>query len=302
MNIIRSPRSIWRSLKRRYLRGFASPKRYADYLYYLQFGKYINWEHPEDLNQWINWLAFNTDTTEWSRLADKYAVREYVSDCGLKEILVPLYAVWQKPEEISFDSLPSSFVLKANNGSGDVRIIKDKTQVDIKEIREYFADLFAHPFGKNSAEPHYLRIPPHIIAEQLLDSSKQSVSSGSIVDYKVWCIGGIATCIFICLDRTAEHLTIDCYSPNWQRIDGMLNYGNHYIANSKDIPKPIHLGDMLDCASVLSKPFPQVRIDFYEIDGKIYFGEMTFTSACGRMDYFTSDALKDMGEKISTIL
>jgi len=301
MNFIRIPKSIWQSLKRRYLRCFASPKELADFLYYMQFGQHINWQHPEDLNQWINWLAFNTDTTEWSRLADKYTVREYVKECGLKNILVPLYAVWETPEDINFDSLPDGFVLKANNGCGDVRIIKDKTKVNIEEIRKYFTKLFSHPFGKDGAEPHYLRIPPKIIAEELLDTTKQSLSSTSLIDYKVWCINGVPVLNFVCLNRTKEHMTIDCYDTNWQRKDWMLNYGKHYIPNSRPLPKPNHLADILKYATILSKPFPQARIDLYEVDEKVYFGEITFTSACGRMDYFTSEALKMLSKNINMI-
>ena len=301
MKVIRSPKSIWRSLIWRYLRCFASPKKLADYSYYLQFGRHINWKHPEDLNQWINWLEFNTDTTEWSRLADKYAVREYITECGLGDTLVPLYAVWENPEQINFDSLPDSFVLKANNGSGDVRIIRDKTKVDVEEIRKYFTKLFAHPFGKDSAEPHYLRIPPKIIAEKLLDIDKQPIPSSSLIDYKVWCINGMPRCFWIGLDRTKEHVDMACYDIEWNLRNDMLHFSSHYRKSMKIIPAPRHLVNILEYAKILSKPFPQVRIDFYEVDGKVYFGEMTFTSACGRMDYFTPTALKQLGKNINII-
>lgn len=297
MKIIRTPRSIWRSLKWRYLRRFASPQKYADYLYYLQFGRHINWEHPEDLNQWINWLSFNTDTTEWSRLADKYAVREYVKECGLQNILVPLYAVWKKPEEINFDSLPDSFVLKANNGSGDVRIIKDKTQVDIEEIRKYFADLFAHPFGKDTAEPHYLRIPPRIIAEALLDKDKQSVPSSSLIDYKVWCINGKPKYILTFSDRHRDRVRLDCYDTKWNHRDDLVNFNSVHRHQNKLIPRPTCLDRMLIAATNLASKFPQVRVDFYIVDDKLYFGEMTFTGAAGKMTSFTPDALRELGNE-----
>ena len=159
MNFIKQK---WRGLKRHLLRILGTTQQYADYLYFLDFGKKINWDKPEDLKQWINWLAFNTDTTEWSRLSDKYAVRDYVKECGLTDTLVPLLAVWDSPDDIDFSILPDKFVLKMNNGSGDVRIIKDKGKADIKEIKSFFSDHFNRPFGIDSAEPHYLLYHIHI--------------------------------------------------------------------------------------------------------------------------------------------
>lgn len=289
----------YRGLKYRFLRKFGTPKQLADYLYYLDFGKKINWKHPEDLNQWINWLAYNTDTTEWSRLSDKYGVREYIRECGLEDTLVPLLAVWEKPEDIDFTNLPDQFVIKANNGSGDVKIIKDKSQANLQQIQEYFRNLFSHPFGIDSAEPHYLRIKPRIVAEALLDASKQATPSSSLIDYKVWCINGEPIVIWIALNRTPHHLEMSAYTPAWKKCIDKLKVSDHYRGYQGDINKPQNLDQILNFARILSKKFPEVRIDFYEVDNKVYFGEMTFTSACGRMTYFTPKALKEMGDSIS---
>ncbi len=288
----------YRSLKWRLIKRFGTTQQYADYLYFLKFGKKINWENPEDLNQWINWLAFNTDTTEWSRLSDKYAVRDYVKECGLEEILVPLLAVWNSPDDIDFSNLPEKFVIKANNGSGDVKIITEKVNEDVESIKAYFKKLFNHPFGIDSAEPHYLRIKPKIIAEQLLDTTKQSINSPSLIDYKIWCINGEPQIIWVALDRTPTSLKMTAFSPAWENCNYKLAYSGHYQSFEKDLPRPSQLNKMLDYARILSKGFPEARIDFYEVDNKVYFGEITFTSACGRMDYFTNDALKELGQEI----
>lgn len=289
----------YRSLKWRLIKRFGATQQYADYLYFLEFGKKINWDKPEDLNQWINWLAFNTDTSEWSRLSDKYAVRDYVMECGLNDTLVPLLAVWDAPDDIDFSILPDKFVLKMNNGSGDVRIIKDKSKADLKEIKSFFSDHFNRPFGIDSAEPHYLKIKPKIIAEQLLNPEKQSTPSSSLIDYKVWCINGEPRYIKVYLNRTKEKTEMTGFDTEWNLRDDINAYSDHFIPPKKPINRPMHLDKMLEYARILSKSFPQVRVDFYEVNGKIYFGELTFTSSCGRMTSFSDSAQKELGDMIA---
>lgn len=163
------PRLLW-------AKRFGSMKDVADAKYRMTFGRRINWENPEDLNQWINWLQFNTDTSSWEILADKYRMREYVKEKGFGDNLVPLLKVWNSPDEIDFGQLPDQFVLKTNNGSGDVKIIRDKSKADESKIKDYFRDLVSRPFGKATVEPHYMRIPSRIVAEQYLNPNLQTVS------------------------------------------------------------------------------------------------------------------------------
>ena len=132
MRLNMSPNRVIRAIKLRYFKYFGKYKNLADLYYYLIFGKKINWDKPEDLNQWINWLAFNTDTTKWSILADKLAVRNYVEQAGLGNLLIPLVDSWDKPNDLDFEKLPDDIVLKMSNGSGDVRIIRKKKRYKYK--------------------------------------------------------------------------------------------------------------------------------------------------------------------------
>ena len=289
-------------IKREYYLKTGNYKKLAELLYENVFHRKINWEHPEDLNQWINKIAFESDTSEWPRLADKYEVREYVKEKGFKDNLIPLLAKWEKPDDISFENLPDKCVLKVNNGSGDVRIITDKNKCDIEGIRNYFKKILRNNFGKNTAEPHYLRIKPLIIAESLLDKEKQSFESSSLIDYKFWSFNGKPVSCFVCKDRAKDHFTIDLYTADdeWKKIDdGNLMFDSHHLKSNNYIPKPKQLKKMLEIVSTLSKGIPQVRIDLYEVDGKVYFGEMTLTSLSGRMNYFTNDYLKVLGAECS---
>ena len=298
MGIIEFGKKVLRFIRKRINRHYNKlyqkyllnhPRKYADILYHETFGEYIDWDNPKDLNEKINWLAFNTDTTEWSNLADKYLVHEYLKKKGLGALLTPIYGKWDNVDEIDISNLPNKFVLKTNCGSGDVLIIKDKSKVNISEIKQYFEQVLSYRFGKDSAEPHYLRIKPCVFAEHLLE--------GEIVDYKIWCFNGEPYCVLTVSNRNYETHAMDLnvFDLDWNRHNEWLpeEYRNEII-----VPKPKYLKEMLRYAKVLSSGFPQVRIDLYEKDNAVFFGEMTFTSACGRMTYFSKEALLDMGKQI----
>ena len=127
--------------------GRVWPRGLASYLYKKKFGRSINWTHPRDLNETINWLSFYSDTTEWTRLADKYRVRDYVTERGLADILVPLYGHWDRARDIDWGSLPTQFVMKVNNGCGDVLICDDKSKLDISSQTKTCRDLLHKRFG-----------------------------------------------------------------------------------------------------------------------------------------------------------
>lgn len=276
-----------------------SQKNLSNYIFKRKFGRDIDWANPKDLNEKINWLKYYSDTSKWSTLADKYAVREFIESCGLSKMLVQLYGVWDDADAIDFDLLPQSFVLKSNNGSGEVLIIKDKKDKDIKELRKLCRRWLRNSYGKEGGEPHYLSIQPKIIAEELLDASKQSAKSSSLIDYKIWCFNGEPYVIFTIANRTAESYEMDCFDLNWNERRDMLNYNAHSLRSTVSLPKPASLDAMLSAARILAKGFPQVRVDFYEVNGAPYFGELTFTSTGGYMPYFTQKALLEMGQRIT---
>ena len=278
--------------------GRIDPKGWCALRYRLLMGKKLDWNNPKDINEKIQWLQYNSDTTEWSRLADKYRVREYIKECGLESMLVPLYGKWDKAEDIDWDSLPNKFVMKANNGCGDVLICKDKNELDIVSETKKFQSLLAMKFGRVSAQPHYLRIEPCVIAEELLDIKTQPNESKSLIDYKIWCFDGEPHCILVCSDRNAETLLRAIYDLDWNYRPECTTYNEHFVRPNEPMPKPKSLDQMLKAASILSKGFPEVRVDFYDINGKPYFGEMTFTAATGTMSNYSQDFLNELGSKV----
>lgn len=267
--------------------------------WYSLFKERLDWNNPKDLNEKIQWLKRYTNTTVWSRLSDKYEVRNYIQEKGLSNILVKNYGKWNSPDEIEWENLPNQFVMKLNNGSGGVVICENKSNIDIPYITKKLKRNLKNRFGYLTGEPHYLAIKPLIIAEELLDKNKQPIQSSSLIDYKIWCFNGKPECIWTCINRTSKSLEAMTYDLNWNSHPEWSVHSDHYKISKTLIPRPKSLDEMLKIAANLSEGFPQVRVDLYEIDSNPYFGELTFTSASGMMTYFTKDFLTYLGEKVN---
>lgn len=276
-----------------------NPKLAANVVYKKVFGRNINWDNPQNLIEKILWMELYTDTSLWTKCADKYRVREFVKERGCEETLVKLYGMWENPDEIDFDKLPNQFVLKANNGCGTVMLVKDKSKLDIPKTRKTLKSWIKRPFGYSSAQLHYLGIKRCIIAEEILIQDKETnkFSPNSLIDYKIFCINGEPESILVTYNRTPQKLMMHLYSTNWQNISHhIITNSHHYKMNYNDsIPKPTCLDLMLEYSRKLSTDFPQSRIDFYEVDGKIQFGEITMSTGYG---YFTHEYYKYLGSKI----
>lgn len=262
------------------------------------FGRKIDLKHPKDINEKILWLSLYSDISQWSRMADKYAVRSYVEEIGLGKYLIPLYGKWERAEDVEWDKLPNSFVIKTNNGSGTVKIVQDKSKLDIPATIKLLDAWLHKKVSSSTTEFHYSTIKPCIIAEALLDFSKDQNQSTSAIDYKVWCFNGKAYYVWACANRDEEATDVALFDREWNYLPEKSIFNEHYREQKVLVKKPKNLEEMLDVAENLSKPFPVVRVDLYNIDGAIYFGEMTFTSLGGTMDFYTQECLYEMGNLI----
>jgi len=266
--------------------------------YFARFHKCVNLKEPKDLNEKILWLELFSDTSMWTRCADKYEVRKYVEECGLGDYLVKLYGYYYKAEDFHLDELPNSFILKANNGNGKGSnlIVKNKSdwkEEDLKQIINKW--LKTKNIGALSAEPQYKGIVPCVLAEELLPLEE---GCKSLVDYKIWCFNGKAYTILTCSSRNKSTVCLGSYDLYWNYYPNNLILSTDYPLESDKLSKPINFEKMIKIAEKLSKPFSQVRVDLYNIEGKIYFGELTFTSLGGMMYYYTPKFLLEMGEKV----
>lgn len=270
-----------------------NPRVEANKTYKSVFGRDINWDNPTDLIEKTYWLQLNTDTTLWSSYADKYEVREFIKEQGFENMLNELYGVWDKPEDIDWDSLPTSFVIKSTNGCGQIIIVKDKNNHNKEKTVKDLKQWIKLGYGYQGAQLHYIKIKPRIIAEKLL--TEQNNSSKSLIDYKIWCFNGKPESILVVTDRDATGKSLSFYDTEWNNISEQALNKERKAYSGKIIEKPKSLDKMLEAAKKLSQGFPQVRMDFYDIDGNAVFGEMTFTTGFGN---YSDEYYRYLGSKI----
>ena len=284
---------LYKFLRPTIVRKFQNHKKIADKLYFNNFGRHIDWNHPTELNEKIRWLQFNTDISIWAKLADKYLVREFVKEKGCEDILIPLLGMWKKVDDIDFDKLPDSFVIKTNHGSGHVFAVTDKSKCNLVQICKDLKKFIKTPYGLDAVETHYFQIYPVIIAEKLL--LNDLAISSSIADYKFYCFNGEPFCCGVFYDR-GEEKNVTFYDMKWWRHDEWRN--ENFKSVPKDIPQPKTFEQMKSTCKILASEFPFVRMDYYESEGKLYFGEFTFTPAALTGGSLSKLAMIVMGEKL----
>lgn len=264
--------------------------------YFIRFKKLPNLKNPQNLNEKILWQKLYADISDWVLLADKYKVREYVEKIGLANILVKLYGHWDNVNDINFDELPNELIFKANNGDGKGTNlpIHDLKTTDKNKLRKIIQTwLNDKHVGDLSAEPQYRAMHPIVIAEELLPLQN---NEQSLCDYKIWCINGKAQYIMTCTERNENSVGLLTYDLHWHpHPEFSIASHKHFIG--KELPPPKNLELMIKIAEKLANGFPILRVDLYNINGKIYFGEMTFTSLGGMMNYYTPEFLQMMGNK-----
>ncbi|RPJ36653.1 MAG: hypothetical protein EHM35_07760 [Planctomycetaceae bacterium] len=274
--------------------GIIGPEAVAACRYRRVAGHALDLNAPKDFNAKIQWLKFRSDTSRWAELADKVRVRGYVRDCGYASILNEVLAVYSRATDIDFSALPSSFVLKANNASAAIILVKDKRALDMADTRRQLEHWLRTPFGVVTAEPYYRRMTPRILAERYLE--QDGGLSTSLIDYKFHCFQGEpAFCLVLCNRVIGGHVSKVVYDLDWNKHNEYLVEGER---TGIDIPKPRSYATMLEIARDLSRPFPFVRVDLYEVEGRPIFGELTFTPAAGFITYYTHDFLNILGDML----
>ncbi len=255
----------------------ALAKILANRRYRRAFGHGFDLTNPKGYNEIINYEKLMTDTSHWVELADKYKVREYVKAKGLEHILVKLYGVWDAASDVDFSQLPNSFVLKSNNGSATVILVKDKSKLNICKIRCKLNVWLKMKFGYRAVEPHYLKIKPLIIAEELLYNKDDISQQNSLIDYKWFCFNGNVTYVETISNR-GSGTNKSIYDTQWVCHSQFINKNR---AIPVEVARPKCLEQMIEICETLSKGFAQVRVDLYEVNGQVYFGELTFTTSGG---------------------
>lgn len=258
----------------------------------------LDLDNTQTLNEKIQWLKLHGNTALWTDYADKLKVKQLLAEQGFAQYLTPTLGVWTSADDIDINSLPDRFVLKCTHDCGSTIVVNDKNTADWRKIRRQLNRHLRRTYGYHAIEPHYFNIPPHIIAEQTIGSPEYYQRHHSLNDYKFWCFDGHAELCFVCYNRATgsqqHHSMKDLYTAH-----GFTPLREGLIEKVRPIgdplPKPENYDEMVALAERLSIGHPQVRVDLYNVDGKIYFGELTFTSYGGIMRNFTVDMQHRLG-------
>ena len=252
------------------LARYVSDENYVKWKYYLNFRKKLHLDNPQTYNEKLQWLKLYDLHEEYTQMVDKYEAKKYVASIIGEEYIIPTYGVYNSFDEIDFASLPQQFVLKCTHNSGGVFVCKDKSVFDIEGARKQVNKwLKKNPYWKNREYP-YKNVKPRIIIEQYMEDE----SGYELKDYKFFCFDGTAKYIFVASDRGKddEETKFDFYDIEWN----LLPFTNGHPNSNKKMKKPENYDKMVDISERLSKGIPHVRVDLYNINGRIYFGELTF--------------------------
>lgn len=255
-----------------------------------RFGRKINWENPTTFNEKLQWIKVYDRKPIYTTMVDKYEVKKYVADIIGEEYIIPTLGVWDRFEDIDFDTLPDQFVLKCTHDSGGIAIVKDKVTFDKEKARKQFKiAMNRNPYDVTREWP-YKNVKHRIIAEVYMKDENADV----LPVYKVFTFGGKPSLIqAIQNDKTVDE-TIDYFDTDWKLLDLRQNYPN----SKKPLPRPQNLEKMLALAEKLAVVPTFLRVDFYEINGTLYFSEFTFFSDSGLKNFCPETWDSILGEKI----
>lgn len=272
----RALRNIWKFLQTNVaVRGYVFEHHKLSYSwlrYYMVFGEKLNFRKPSSFHEKLFWLSAKWRNPLIMKCADKYLAREYVKECGCGDILNTLFGVYDKAEEIDFDSLPKSFVIKSNKGSGDNLFVLDKKNVNYDEFTNTVNSWRSNSYGIETAEYQYHKIPFKIVCEKYLLENPDD----KLIEYQLFCFNGEPHSFLVRndLETSGKNPFAVSYSLNWERLFLRKNEEKFDIA----IPEPKNRKKMIDYARKLAKQFPHVRVDFYEVRNQLFFGELTFST------------------------
>lgn len=259
---------------------------YLKMKYRIIMNRKLNLKNSVTFNEKLQWLKLYDRKKEYINMVDKYKVRKYISSIIGDEYLISLLGVYESFDDINFDKLPNQFVLKPNHTSGDVFICKDKTKINFEELRKKVTKWLKRNYYWLHREWPYKCIERKIICEQYLEDK----SDVDLKDYKFMCFNGKAKCMFVCLNRHQSNgLNVDFYDMDFHKMP----FERHYHNSGTIIEKPKNWHKMIELSEKLSKDIPFVRVDFYEVNGQVYFGELTFFPGAG-FEEFTPEKYDEM--------
>ena len=284
----KDPRYVMAGIAKHLPLHWMKDETYLRLIYRIRFGNKLDLDAPKTFNEKLQWLKLHDRRPEYTIMVDKYAVKKWVTDRIGEQYVIPTLGVWEHFDEIDFDALPDRFVLKCTHDSGGVVIVKDKNCFDKKTAKRKIEKCLKRNFYYLGREWPYKNVPPRIIAEPYLTDE----SEVELKDYKIFNFDGMPHLIQVDYDRFTLHKR-NLYSTDWKYIEAAIQYPtdpDHMIA------EPQKLDEMLELAHKLSEGFPHVRTDFYNIEGRILFGELTLNHGSGFERFTPPELALSMGQ------
>ena len=264
LKVLKHPKYILLKLDQKKLIKL-SDKTFIEWCYEYRMGEKLNLDNPINFNEKIQWLKMYDRKKVYTKLADKYAVKEYLRKTIGEKYVIPLLGVWESFDNIDFSKLPQKFVLKTTHDSGGVVVIKDRSKMNIKKIKKLLNKSLKRDYYRIWREWQYKNVPKRIIAEEYIENN------GDLKDYKIFCFNGVPKICLVCSNRE-NGLKKTWYDDNWNKLN--LTEGGH--KSEFFIEKPKSFEQMKKISSQISKGFAFLRVDFYNINGRPYVGEITF--------------------------
>lgn len=285
--LFQNPGQIVVALGRNGILNWVSTQLYIKIIYKLITSRKLNLEKPVTYNEKLQWFKCFWYDKSVVQCVDKYDVRSYIKQKGLEEILNDVYGIYSSVDDIKLNDFPEKFVLKIANGSNRVIVCKNKSTFNLKNYIPYMKEWLKKDFYHGYREWVYKDLEPRIIAERYLEDS-----SGELLDYKFLCFSGVPKFIIVDIDRFDNHKR-NIYNLDWK----LQPFGIKYpLDKSRTIKQPENFQKMIEIATKLSEDFPHVRVDLYNLDGKIYFGELTFFHGGGFEEFTDEKYNRILGE------
>ena len=289
---IKNPKLIILYLMNKNCLKFMSDEKYIKLKYKLVTGSKLNLDNPKNFNEKMQWLKLHDRKDIYTTMVDKYEAKKYVANIIGEEYIIPTIGVYDNFEDINFEDLPNQFVIKCTHDSGGIAICKDKSKFDIASAKKKIEKCLKRKYFYIHREWPYKNVKPRIIIEKYMENKTGS----SIRDYKFFCFNGEPKIMYLS-EGLENHATA---SMSFFDMDFNLTdcKRKDYKCLSNILPKPKNFELMKKFSSILSKNIPHLRVDFYEVDEKLYFGELTF-STCAGMIPFESD---EWNEKLGSFI
>ena len=291
-NLLKNPLLIFVFLNKRNIIKL-SDENYLKIRYKATFHKSLNLDNPETFNEKLQWLKLYDRKKIYSTMVDKYEAKKYIANIVGEDYIIPTLGVYNKFEDIDFERLPNQFVIKCTHDSGGLIVVRDKSQLDIKYARKKINKSLKTNYYMLGREWPYKNVKPRIIIEKYMVDN----TFGELRDYKFFCFNGKVELFFICSERSKE-----VKFTFFDKTGKFLNIKQCGAKNDPHVELPINLNKMIKLAEKLSKNIPHLRVDFYEINKKIYVGELTFFDSSG-FGYFEPEIWdKKLGDMIDLSL